>query len=690
MAKPHGFVQRLHQAIIDLNLEVLCPELSDTRFQLEQGMIDEHLARDLLLLYDPMIQQAIDHPNFLRRPPTVEELYADGPPDIEVGALVHAESVRFGIRLRDRPRNILVSGNAGSGKTTLISNIVEAALRDQGLYRLRIFEKKRSYRGLFEQHRESSQVGDVHDEETKISFAAPSGMSPKAWFNIIASLFCATAGLIAAWTCMARMMNWLFEVLNRDNTKPKRWPNLRLLLQLARSVPLTTWAPKADYEKSLINQLDAAVQSTTLFDCCGGGVTQIDSGKHLFLEMHDMEPTWVRVFAQSLLFAYELYGSIYAGLPQTKRTIFVLDDFDDDATSVLDERFQDSMSVLSRVMRLGREFGIMAVIGLGRLQGVSRFVLSEAQYHFLFNQSDASSMRMASATLGLPPAADPMFPGLRPGYCIARVAQCSWEHPMLVKIDERPQPIAPLSWECDTLPVIEVHDLHKLPEFRQAIAQLLLPTNDTEKLSRQGLSEHAFRLLHTAAANLWAPAAFLWRRSGKIPAPATQIAVCRELHNTGLAESEQTRIGSANVLLYRITAQGWAYLSRNSPTHQGAGTITHQSVSNWYAMFGKLDSLKSYVEWTDPHSRHRVDAAIQVDTNLFDVAEVIVEAESNIVHHLSVLSTSPFVRNITIIRTQKQLLKETQAQVSDEPIVKELGASLQWALAESFMRRCFP
>lgn len=356
----------------------------------------------------------------------------------------------------------------------------------------------------------------------------------------------------------------------------------------------------------------------------------------------------------------------------------------------MDEKFVDKMSPLAVMLRMGREYGIGAITGLGRLQEASRYVLSETQYHFIFTQTDSWSMRAASSTLGLTHAADPMFPALQPGFCVARVAQGSWEHPMLVKIDQRPQPAAPRSWDCDTHPIIPSKDLDELPEVKQCMAKLYIPKSGAALTGKAELSAPAHQLLHAAAAHPWAPAATLWKLATKMPAPQIQLAVCRELFNAELAESMQVRIGSANVLLYRLTSQGWAYLGHSVPTHQGRGSIAHQHISHWVELCGKLDGRKSWCEWQEPGSRHAVDAAVQIDTNLFDVAEVIVEAESNVLGHLQKMCASDFVRNITIVRTQKQLIKETQDELRDEPVVKQLGSRLQWALAETYLRRCFP
>lgn len=244
----------------------------------------------------------------------------------------------------------------------------------------------------------------------------------------------------------------------------------------------------------------------------------------------------------------------------------------------------------------------------------------------------------------------------------------------------------------DTQPIIIPScGLSHLPEVQEALKALKGDlAAQRNKAAGDKLSGPAHDLLHVAAANPWAPSAALWKLSKKMASPQTQLAVCRELFNTGLAESEQVRIGSANVLLYRITTQGWAYLGMSTPTHQGRGSIAHQHISHWAAMCGIMDGHKSWCEWQEPGSRHAVDAAVQISTNLFDVTEVIVEAEDNVTGHLEKLSASAFVRNITIVRTQKQMLKETQHALRDEPVVKELSGRLHWALAETLLRRCFP
>jgi hypothetical protein len=153
----------------------------------------------------------------------------------------------------------------------------------------------------------------VHDSSVRFGLIAPAGVPPQAWINLIATSFCARAGLVAAWTALANMIRWLLAVLNPAPTQTLIWPSLKLLLEVATSAPLTLWASKPEYERSLIGVLEAATQSTELFDCFGG--LDIDGlvrqGKHLLLEMPNMAPAWLRQYMIDLLISQILVSRIH-------------------------------------------------------------------------------------------------------------------------------------------------------------------------------------------------------------------------------------------------------------------------------------------------------------------------------------------------------------------------------------------
>jgi len=131
--KHKSFVAELIAKIKYYHLHERYAEVADVLFMAEQGMLSESTAQAYLFSLEETIDRATDFPNFLHRPPTEEQFYADGAPDIEVGHLVEAEDIRLGIRLLDGPSHCLIAGRTKGGKTTLMRVMIDAveALNDR-------------------------------------------------------------------------------------------------------------------------------------------------------------------------------------------------------------------------------------------------------------------------------------------------------------------------------------------------------------------------------------------------------------------------------------------------------------------------------------------------------------------------------------------------------------------------------
>ena len=173
--------------------------------------------------------------------------------------------------------------------------------------------------------------------------------------------------------------------------------------------------------------------------------------------------------------------------------------------------------------------------------------------------------------------------------------------------------------------------------------------------------------------------------------PNIQKSVCRELKDHGLSESAKARLGSANVLLYRLTDTGWDFVKCKPPVRVGGGEIEHQHISHWCRMAGDQEGRKAVCNWRVPGTANYFsDCAWQVGEDLWDAFEVIVSCTGNILQHLTTLSQSPNIRNITIVCMQKKIVRQLQKQLLPEPIVMTLGSRLKWELAATFLRRVFP
>ncbi len=209
------------------------------------------------------------------------------------------------------------------------------------------------------------------------------------------------------------------------------------------------------------------------------------------------------------------------------------------------------------------------------------------------------------------------------------------------------------------------------------------------RMENEQLSEPARRLLAVMAVNPWAPAATLWKLIGKVPSPSVQKAVRKELSDKELARSKEIRLGKANILLYELQPAGWERVGMSPPKNTGGGTIAHRHISHWIAMCGDLQGYPSKCEFTVRGTNHRVDCAWQIDADTYDVFEVIVTCEKNVVEHLTKLAPCSCVRTITVVCTQKREIQRLQASLGHEEVVEALQGRLKWDLAATYLRRIF-
>jgi len=100
-------------------------ELAQYVLLARSGRMSETMAKGLVFQLEMMIDHDRDHPCYLHRPPLEAQLASDGPADIEFFTLVESEEgLRYGLRLLDRPRHLLIAGTTGSGKTTALRSII--------------------------------------------------------------------------------------------------------------------------------------------------------------------------------------------------------------------------------------------------------------------------------------------------------------------------------------------------------------------------------------------------------------------------------------------------------------------------------------------------------------------------------------------------------------------------------------
>jgi hypothetical protein len=647
-----NFTSLIHQAIREYDLERY-PGLDWLTAKARLGRIREHEARLYWRSLEPFINDIEDHPNFLHRPPHPDQFAT---PDFEVCTLENG--VRFGPRILDRPRNILCVGDSGSGKTTLMRNT---------LHQIEALEGRRStivldIKGDFCDFTGPNWIQTSVHDGLRLGFNAP-GVPAQIWIQTVCTIFCALGGLIKAWPSIAKMMLWLVEVLNRSDGSETLFPDIRLLLEVARRSDFSVWAAKADYERSLIQTLEA-------FNMAAGGFSKtfngldierdiVGPGKNLVIDLRNMNPPELRQFVIHLVISQVLSHRIYHQKKMSATEVVMCID---EADSVISRQAEKLYGVgncpLSQVLSLGREYGIMMILGARIIANASRFVLNSCPYQFCGNMPDAESIQEAAGMLDLPPRAAGMIPGLSPGQLIVRQSQARWCHAMLADVDyldpyRGPRP------EYVELPNIPSKSLDEMPDVRAEIDRLSAnaKAGNAGNQKKIKVEAEAERLLELAADHPWEPVVRLWEMMPKAPSLSRQRTAVSQLENAGLAQFELLQLKRKKARIIRLTDEGWRRLGRKAPEERGKGGSKHLFMSHTVAKWAKRQNLKAIVEWRVPKTSHLADVGVQWPDGSWWDYEVVDTCEINLANHLHACfrETDVVDRMVIVAATQGEL-----------------------------------
>ena len=354
-------------------------------FMIEEGFYSQGFCEMLLPEARHDAERVIDQGNFLPRAPTEDELYAEGKPDIELGTLIEGEGLRIGIRLRDRPRNVLIVGGAGSGKTVTCRNLCIAIDRLNELYPDRpillvIIDPKGDFSDLPKILR--GQVR-LYCPQRNLRFGTngPTDVPPTVWIGQLTLSLAHRLGLVVSRTYLAAIIVRLLVALNPGLEQPDLqdvsvnrqlvWPPLKMVLEVSkRRDILDAFSSKADYGKTLIQTLEGLMlDSGDLFDCCNGFDlnAELASEHHCVFNVSNVPPYVTHILSDTLInqvLVSRLYNDYKCDHTDL---VFLIDECDLLVESDV-ANFKMGMSPLDRLHRLGRELGLMSVISISGIQ----------------------------------------------------------------------------------------------------------------------------------------------------------------------------------------------------------------------------------------------------------------------------------------------------------------------------------
>lgn len=538
----------------------------------------------------------------------------------------------------------------------------------------------------------------VHDG-MRIGLNPPAGIPADVWINAICTSFAARAGLKAAWTCLANMCRWLVGVLNPQPDEGNLlFPDFQLLLDVANYGPLSLWASKPDYGKSLVQTLEAITQASGRLFCTFNGLDFerdiISHGKSVVIDMANLSPPWVRQFFVDLILSQILLARIHRQMRvDGTEVVLILDEADADVSRQADAAFPDGASPIGLCLSLGREFGLMAVIGLRVLGFVSRYVLNSVQNHFVFNLSDQESVIEATKTLLLPRGGENMLPALKPGQVLFRQSQTGWSHTMLGKVDNVPSNRTVKTTPYDTHRYTPSKPLTDLPEVRKALDARIREHKRTQigqvRKSKQGLPELARNLLDQASLHPFFPVARLWELIGS-PSSGGCNSARKALESGKFAAFEMDSISNKKLLLMEILSGGWELLGKSAPVKSGRGGITHTHHCQWIARVGESRSHLVHTEWPVPGTSHPADVAWNRDGS-WRVFEVIVGCSENILSHIKAcLVESDAVETVTIVTCQQKIRDQVRKNIESQLVMSPLLSRIHHEVIETYMKELWP
>ncbi len=659
-----------------------------------KGILSESMCRILLMQLERMIQDRIDFPNFLHRLPTADQLYKHGTPDIKLGVLAEQSEMSFGLNFAG-PLFVLIAGLTGFGKTTLVRVLLDAIHMynqtnpDKDVIAVVFDRKGGDYADI------PKKYGWKHfhvTESLRLAIDNPDGVGPQEWINIIASLFCARAGLKASWVTIANVIRTLLAYLNPNPTKRLIWPDFNLCLETLNALPENLFSSKKEYTQSLKQPLEGLARSgMNTFRAFQGFQIEklVEERTSAIIAMPNMFPSWTRQLFVDLIISQLLYGRIgRSHRMDNTEVIIVVDESDADLSAQAETMFPDGMCPISQCFKQGREFGIGVVATCSSLCGISHYVKSNATTHMILRTNDAASISEVSRTLMLPKGGELSLMALDKGQCLVKQVG-SWPHAMIGKVDYLPASRIHIT-NYDSHPYVPAKSMKELPAVAQGVQKLSEEFRKTilrqaNKQKDESIDKNAMQLLMLIGKYPYMPTIRLFERIGKIRYES-QIAIREKLEKLGFIISEDFRIGRRNMNIVELTDKGRKYLKLEPEKgNQGRGSLLHRTIAHWIKWHHEKNSQKASLELVIPGTNHSVDVGV-VENKLLDVYEISVTASDNLQDHImACFEKSNSVSRMTIVTTSKSKGQEINRNLSSFLQGKAYIEKIVYESAEEFI-----
>jgi hypothetical protein len=656
--------------------------------RLSEAMCQFHFRR--LLLEPPRCVGS------LAQPPTLQEWRSAVKVEAPVGVLAEVDRAEFGVRLSDRVEHWGFCGGTGAGKTVGLRRLglsvaTTAKARPDQRVVLLVIEIKRDYADFI------SILGlpcvRVRNVDSMAWFGtqAPAGVSSRDWAMELAVILAARCGLKHATTSVARMLTWLVEHLNRESGGDALWPDLQLLCDVAVAAPPFLFAGKDDYERSAIQILDGLAHALGPFARSFRGIDLeqfFSEGTSVVVDLSTLGPPaqWVVI---DVLLSQLVVGRLARDQKCDRAEILVLlDESDELVTESANATFPGKQSPLLRLVRRGREYGILAALGINDLAGASEALLNNIKNLVVLNQDAPACIAMAARALMLDRAAAGILSALEPGEAVMRLA--GWRFPLLGRVTLVPPHRGSTATPAPEFSAVPAKRLAELPELEEALAQATGELRRGRKVAVDA-PDKIVAQVHDVIAD-WVlrpgkPLVRIWETL-KINQPGKQEAIRKALAPE-FADVRDERFSSTKVAILQPTDAGYALVGRRSPDGQGNGDTVHRNGAWWVRDWSLQQQYAAHLEWPVPGTHHRGDVGVCINGkwHVFEIAVTCFDNLADAVRASLVVSNA--VESVTIVTT----LKSEHARVRRVLATPDLGGVMDRVHLSTFdyyLREVYP
>lgn len=675
------------------------PELAPYQMLAQMGKLSQNVARGILIQIQDVIEHYKDFPCKIHRPPSKEQWYVHGKPDIELGSLVEAPECRFGINLTGGQHSGFI-GQTDSGKTVAIRNVIfkvhewNEAHPDHRVSIICIDPKGGDFADIPGLLGKKWRHFSVH-EGLRIGTNGPSNMPANIWINHFSMNYGTRAKLQKGVICLANMMKVASAALNKKLGSELLSPSFQLLLEIAKNTPLTLFASKPDYEKSLIQTLEQ-VASAEVFDTFNGLNLQrdiIDLGLNAVIDTCGLTPPWAKMHITDSLINPLVLGRKYE-FRKTKKidTFLIVEEGDTEVSRKAENSFPEGgMSSIASCEKESRETGIALLLSLSAMGLVARQVLTNMNNIFNLRVQDSESLREAQQTFLLRPGGSLILPSLENGQCLLRTNN-GWPHAVLGQFDNVPTSHLSRPAHFDQHNFIPSKHLHELPDVQAFLEELISKQKKNNLRQSKRTSprndNYAEKTLKLIIDNPYKPMKYLWRDLGNVP-PFIQTSIRKKLENKGLVRFTISRLSRRNLLLPLPTELAYKRSGLQPPKQKTRGDIKHAHFIHWVWKAGKQQGHKVKKEAIAPGTNHPVDVMWWVEDELW-AFECISKCEENIIGHLQAcFIDSKQIAIVTIVAEQQQILNRIKKAVREEFSLARFDHRIRYELVSKYLEVCW-